>query len=515
MLSGVMTQLTPELILRGRGGVDAALLTKRRLQQRELAMLREKLTSSSGLERAFDSELLRVFSANWLNATLAALLFLVGAATLAALWLTVLPVAIAAGLIALGLAATLWLARAYLADPPDNSALGQWRLFFTGAQAVLGMGWAVLIFKLTQAEAQGAHTFALVLLLAEAALSAMLGATVPNAVRIGQVPVVLAVIGLLVLEPTAAAITMALVTGATFLFFAYLAERLYASAIGTITARSEKDALIAELETAKANSDEARRRAEESNLAKSRFLATMSHELRTPLNAILGFSDVMANELMGPHGVAAYRDYANDIHASGEHLLNIINEILDLSRVEAGRYELREEAIHLGAIAEECRHMLQMRAKAKSILVTAEIDPSLESLWADEKAVRQICLNLLSNAIKFTPQNGEVKITVGRDGQGGQKIEVSDTGPGIPEKELPLVLESFGRGSLAIKTAEQGTGLGLPIVKGLIDLHGGTLDLQSKLREGTRVIVRFPAARTISALNPLRDKRAPSFALAR
>ncbi len=122
MLSGVMTQLTPELILRGRGGVDAALLTKRRLQQRELAMLREKLTSSSGLERAFDSELLRVFSANWLNATLAALLFLVGAATLAALWLTVLPVAIAAGLIALGLAATLWLARAYLADPPDNSA---------------------------------------------------------------------------------------------------------------------------------------------------------------------------------------------------------------------------------------------------------------------------------------------------------------------------------------------------------------------------------------------------------
>jgi two-component system cell cycle sensor histidine kinase PleC len=319
----------------------------------------------------------------------------------------------------------------------------------------------------------------------------------------------------LILQPTSAAITMALVSGATFVFFAYLAKRLYASAIGTIASRSEKDALIAELETAKANSDEARRRAEESNLAKSRFLATMSHELRTPLNAILGFSDVMASELMGPHSVNAYRDYAKDIHASGEHLLNIINEILDLSRVEAGRYELREEAIHLGSIAEECRHMLQMRAKAKAIRVMAEIDPSLEPLWADEKAVRQICLNLLSNAIKFTPQNGDVKITIGRDGQGGQKIEVTDTGPGIPEKELPLVLESFGRGSLAIKTAEQGTGLGLPIVKGLIDLHGGTLDLQSKLREGTRVIVRFPAARTISALNPLRERRTPSYALGR
>jgi two-component system cell cycle sensor histidine kinase PleC len=252
-------------------------------------MLREKLTSSSGLERAFDSELLRVFSANWLNATLAALLFLVSAAGLAALWLPVLAIGIAAGLIAAGLGATLWMARSFLAHPAESANLAQWRFYFSVAQAVLGSGWAVLIFSLTQSDAAGAHTFGLVLLLAEAALSAMLGATVPNAVRIGQVPIVAAAIGLLILQPTSAAITMALVSGATFVFFAYLAKRLYASAIGTIASRSEKDALIAELETAKANSDEARRRAEESNLAKSRFLATMSHELRTPLNAILGF----------------------------------------------------------------------------------------------------------------------------------------------------------------------------------------------------------------------------------
>lgn len=510
-----MSQLTPELILRGRGGVDARLLAKRRMEQRELNMLREKLTSSSGLERAFDTELLRIFSANWLNAALASLVFLIAAAGLAALWIPIISIGVAAALIAAGLASTLSFARRFLAHPDETAGAGQWRMSFAAAQAVLGSGWAVLIFALTKTDVPAAHTFSLVLLLAEAALSAMLGATVPNAVRIGQAPVVAAVLILLVLDPTAPAITMALVTGATFLFFAYLAERLYASAIGTISARAEKDALIAELETAKANSDEARRRAEESNLAKSRFLATMSHELRTPLNAILGFSDVMATELLGAHTVGAYRDYARDIHASGEHLLNIINEILDLSRVEAGRYELREEAIFLGAIAEECRHMLQMRAKAKAIRVTAEIDPTLPALWADEKAVRQICLNLLSNAIKFTPQNGAVNILIARDGHGGQKIEVSDTGPGIPEKELPLVLESFGRGSLAIKTAEQGTGLGLPIVKGLIDLHGGTLDLQSKLRVGTRVIVCFPASRTIAPLNPLKERRAPAYALPR
>ena len=510
-----MSQLTPELILRGRGGVDPALAARRRVQQREINMLREKLTSSSGLERAFDFELLRIFAANWTNGTFAVLFFLVGAAALSALWLPLLPVISAAILIATGLGATLTLARRYLSTAQEANALAQWRLMFGLAQAVLCSGWAVLIYFLTLDEAPGAHTFALVLVLAEAALSAMLGATVPDAVRAGQVPVLASVVALVFLEQTPPTITMALVAGATLLFFAYLAERLYASSVTTISARAEKDALIAELETAKANSDEARRRAEESNLAKSRFLATMSHELRTPLNAILGFSDVMANELMGAHIVDAYRDYAKDIHASGEHLLNIINEILDLSRVEAGRYELREEAIHVAAVAEECRHMLQLRAKAKSIRVTEEIDPTLDPLWADEKAVRQICLNLLSNAIKFTPQNGEVKLIIGRDGSGGQKIEVIDTGPGIPEKELPLVLESFGRGSLAIKTAEQGTGLGLPIVKGLIDLHGGSLELQSKLREGTRVIVRFPASRVITAMHPMRERMRPAYVMPR
>lgn len=510
-----MSQLTPELILRGRGGIDPALLTKRRLQQREMSMLREKLTSSSGLERAFDLELLRMFASNWLNATLAALLFLMASVAISALWLPLMPVTVGAVLIAGGLGGTLSMAKSFQAQAGEETDLGHWRLAFAAGQAVLGTGWATLIFHLTVAEWPGAQTFGLVLSLAAPALGAMLGATVPGAVRAGQVPIFAAVATLVVIEPSPPAMTAALVVTATLGFFAYLAERLYASAIATISARAEKDALIAELETAKANSDEARRRAEESNLAKSRFLATMSHELRTPLNAILGFSDVMASELMGKHAVDLYRDYAKDIHASGEHLLNIINEILDLSRVEAGRYELREEAVHLGAIAEECRHMLQMRAKSKSIRVTEEIDPTLDPLWADEKAVRQICLNLLSNAIKFTPQNGEVKIVIARDGSGGQKLEVTDTGPGIPDRELPLVLESFGRGSLAIKTAEQGTGLGLPIVKGLIDLHGGSLDLQSKLREGTRVIVRFPASRVITAMSPLRERRPPSYKIPR
>jgi two-component system cell cycle sensor histidine kinase PleC len=235
-------------------------------------------------------------------------------------------------------------------------------------------------------------------------------------------------------------------------------------------------------------------------MAKSRFLATMSHELRTPLNAILGFSEVMKNEVFGVHASPTYREYSNDIHGSGQHLLGLINEILDLSRIEAGRYELNEEAVALAHVVEDCRHMMTLRAKAKGQTIREAIDPSLPRIWADERAIRQIVLNVVSNAVKFTPPAGEIVVKVGWTSSGGQYVSVRDTGPGIPEEEIPIVMSSFGRGSLAIKTAEQGSGLGLPIVKGLVDLHGGSFRLNSKPREGTEVIVTFPAERVMDTL---------------
>jgi two-component system cell cycle sensor histidine kinase PleC len=232
----------------------------------------------------------------------------------------------------------------------------------------------------------------------------------------------------------------------------------------------------------------------------------MSHELRTPLNAILGFSEVMKNQLLGEHAISAYTEYAGDIHESGQHLLNLINEILDLSRIEAGRYELNEEAINLVHVAEECRHLLKMRATGRGLVIHDLYERDLPKIWADERAARQICLNLLSNAIKFTPQGGEIWIKAGWTASGGQYLSVRDTGPGIPEEEIPVVMSSFGQGTNAIKSAEQGAGLGLPIVKGLIDLHGGSFTLRSKLREGTEVIVTFPAERVMAALPPVHDK---------
>jgi two-component system cell cycle sensor histidine kinase PleC len=232
--------------------------------------------------------------------------------------------------------------------------------------------------------------------------------------------------------------------------------------------------------------------------------------LRTPLNAILGFSEVMKGEVFGSHAIPAYKEYSSDIHNSGQHLLGLINEILDLSRIEAGRYELNEEAVQLAHVVEECHHLMKMRASSRGITIHHMFEQDLPRVWADERAVRQICLNLLSNAIKFTPQGGEIWIKVGWTASGGQYLSVKDTGPGIPEDEIPVVLASFGQGSNAIKSAEQGAGLGLPIAKSLVDLHGGTFTLKSKLRVGTEVVVAFPPERVMSALPPLAEPAPPT-----
>lgn len=293
-------------------------------------------------------------------------------------------------------------------------------------------------------------------------------------------------------------------------FFAYVARQLNRSSLMLLSFRSEKDALIAELETAKSMSDEARRRAEDANLAKSRFLASMSHELRTPLNAILGFSEVMANEVLGPMSNPTYRDYARDVHDSGQHLLDLINEILDLSRIEAGRYQLNEEPMMLLSVVEDCCHMMELKARNKDIRIVQNFENALPRLFADERAVRQIALNLLSNAIKFTATGGEIRVRVGWTAGGGQYLSVKDNGPGIPEDEIPIVLSAFGQGSIAIKSAEQGTGLGLPIVQGLLAMHGGEFQLHSRLREGTEAIAIFPLSRVMEELPALPTKAVAS-----
>jgi len=377
----------------------------------------------------------------------------------------------------------------------------RWRWKFIFAEMFQGVTWALLVWLIGQSGDLDARSFVLVLLLLVAAMNATISASIPSAVTGALTPMTLATLGFLCSSSVSNG-TFALIALAcgTQLYFMFLARRLHAAALDALSFQAEKDELIAELEQAKTTSDLARRRAEAANLAKSRFLATMSHELRTPLNAILGFSEVMKGELFGSHIIASYKDYSNDIHASGQHLLVLINEILDLSRIEAGRFDLKEEAVALAEIVGNCRRLLGLRAKQRQITIETAVEPELPRISADARAIRQVVLNLLSNAIKFTPESGLIKIRIGWTLKGGQYVAVRDSGPGIPEDEIPTVMSPFGRGTLAHKNAEEGSGLGLPIVKGLVELHGGTFTLQSKHREGTEVIVIFPPERVMDAL---------------
>src|SRR5213075_2141170 len=371
-----------------------------------------------------------------------------------------------------------------------------------------GLCWTVVLLHPAGLDV-ASNTLMMFLMLLVIAVSSMLAASLPIAALVATAPVTAAIALNFVLSGTFDNYVLAVLALAAEGYFALLAHRLHSTTLATLQARAEKDALIGELEEAKSISDEARRRAEAANISISRFLAQMSHELRTPLNAILGFSEVMKSEVFGPHAVPTYKEYAGDIHNSGVHLLNLINEILDLSRIEAGRYELNEEAVDLAQVVNDCHRLMQLRAHNRGIAIHEAFEPELPRLWADERACRQICLNLLSNAIKFTPQGGEIWLKVGWTAAGGQYMSVKDNGPGIPDDEIPIVLASFGQGTNAIKSAEQGTGLGLPIAKNLIDLHGGTFTLKSKLRFGTEVIVTFQPERVMSALGPLQEPSPP------
>ncbi|MBZ9677671.1 sensor histidine kinase [Mesorhizobium sp. ES1-1] len=366
----------------------------------------------------------------------------------------------------------------------------------------LGWGWFVWLGCDACQVDQFQAAKAAVLLCAMAATALMTSSLRGALLATFAVPVALYAYAWFMLRMPVGAIMVALLV-MSLPFLAFVARHLHRSSLMLLSFRSEKDALIAELETAKSMSDEARRRAEDANLAKSRFLASMSHELRTPLNAILGFSEVMSNEVLGPMNNPTYRDYAHDVHESGQHLLDLINEILDLSRIEAGRYQLNEEPVFLLNIVEDCCHMMELKARNKDIRVIQDFEHELPRLFADERAVRQITLNLLSNAIKFTPTGGQIRVRVGWTAGGGQYISVKDNGPGIPEDEIPVVLSAFGQGSIAIKSAEQGTGLGLPIVQGLLAMHGGEFELHSKLREGTEAIAIFPVSRVMEELPAL------------
>ena len=237
-----------------------------------------------------------------------------------------------------------------------------------------------------------------------------------------------------------------------------------------------------------------RNEADLANRAKSEFLANMSHELRTPLNAIIGFSEVIASGAFGPTGSPKYLEYARDINRSGKHLLDMIAGILDMSKIEAGRYEMTLEDIELAPVVEFCLRLVADRAAAERISLTSLIPPSLPRLRADERALKQILLNLLSNAVKFTPAGGRVGVSAEFDGDAMISVTVTDTGIGIDPADVAIVLEPFRQVGRGFSRPQEGTGLGLAITKRLVELHGGSLRITSQPGQGTTVAVTVPIA---------------------
>ncbi len=490
--------------------LEDQLQQNRRGTTRAVQDVREKITSNSGLQRAFEYQLARNFALNHLSAVLPLFMFALVVGAVATLWAPVLRVAIWVFILFAWHCIQYWLCRRFVNlgnqyDSLSTGDLNRWVKNLASSEIGMIFLWSLLPLITRMPQAQAFQLFLLFATLVLGAASTVISYTLPFAVY-GTAIALLLMIGqiMVVLHGTEQLMFTGLGITAVVLFVG-LANRLYRNAIDNLTARIEKDDLLAEVEQTNARLQEATRHAELANAAKSRFLATMSHELRTPLNAILGFSEVIKNELFGPLGNAQYQNYIKDIHSSGEHLLGLINEVLDLSRIEAGKQELVEEAVDVVSIVEACCRMLEIRAANRGLKLRKTLTTNMPRLWADERAVRQMVLNLLSNAIKFTNPNTEIQVKVGWTASGGQYIAVRDNGPGIPENEIETVLSTFGRGSSAIKNADQGSGLGLPIVKSLIELHGGAMVLKSRVREGTEVTLLFPPARIMAgmaALNP-------------
>ena len=397
------------------------------------------------------------------------------------------------------------LCRLYLKAQPKKSQFHEWLGMMTASEFFIAACWSTPLFLLWNNASDLQHVYIVASLMAVVAARIMISANF--------MPIIIAGTGLITFALSLRCLTEtgylyaglgALAIGCQ-IFFVMVARKLQDTARDMLIFKAQKEELISRLiverdraEAAKADAEREKQRAEEASRAKSQFLATMSHELRTPLNAILGFSEIIGREMFGRHEVSAYKTYANDIHNSGSYLLSLVNDILDLTRIEAGRRDMRDEPLIVIDSLEDVKNFVAFKLTERSQTLTFDIPQMLPKVMADRRAVRQIWINLLSNAAKFSPKGGEITVKAVHRETGEIAVSFIDNGPGMPEEEIETAMQAFTRGSLAVKKAVDGAGLGLPIVKGLITMHGGTFELRSKPGHGTEATVVFPLARILS-----------------
>jgi two-component system cell cycle sensor histidine kinase PleC len=379
------------------------------------------------------------------------------------------------------------------AEMPPESARA-WTVIAAGANLLTVLCWASLGWFLWVPGNEVDHTLITIVLAATLAAHS----TLAGSSRELSVPAFIAYAVAMALIPLqehgGESIYLSVVTPLYVWYIAHIARQNYTRARASIVLVEERNSLLAELVMAKIDSDRGREKAEAASLAKSQFLANMSHELRTPLNAILGFSEVISSRMFATDSDRNI-EYAQLINSSGRHLLALINDILDLAKIEAGRWKLEEAEQDLRNITEDAMQLVQWRAKDTNATLENAIDVTIPLVWGDERAIKQILLNLLSNAVKFTPEHGRVTAFAYLEEEGGLVFGVRDTGVGIAPEDQQRVFDSFGQGKHDVAIADKGTGLGLAIVKGLTESHGGRISLQSEVGKGTTVSIHLPEVR--------------------
>jgi two-component system cell cycle sensor histidine kinase PleC len=381
----------------------------------------------------------------------------------------------------------------YLKNVPERGA-NRWVARFVVTFIIFGLAWDSLAFLLWAPNNEFNHILIVLMFAAIlASTTALVSASRPLAlVGFGLYVPPLIIVPLI--DGGFVFDCLALMGAVYTAYMVLLSNQIHTMVRDMFILRNDKNDLIAELGRAKAESDAARYRAESANRAKSQFLANMSHELRTPLNAIIGFSEVIATGAFAVD-TKKYVGYGEMIFKSGHHLLALINDVLDLAKIEAGALKLKESEFDIAEILADGLVVMEPKAQAGGCALAIDVADNLPPICADERAIRQVLLNLLSNAVKFTPPGGTITVFAQKSTGAALVFGVRDTGVGIAAEDQGRIFEQFGQGRHDIVIKDKSTGLGLPIVKGLVEAHGGRIELESKVGAGTCVSIFLPVVR--------------------
>jgi two-component system cell cycle sensor histidine kinase PleC len=377
----------------------------------------------------------------------------------------------------------------YRRDPSNPK---RWLARMAVFQGLIGLSWGLFVWLLWEPGNSLNHVLVVMSVVAVLWASAFSRAMHKTVYYAGIAPTVVLVFTRLALSSDETTVPLALILIVTLLFAHLLAHGTRRHIEIMLRTKFANDDMTGELRETRDEALRKRFEAEAANASKTTFLANMSHELRTPLNAILGFSDIIANETFGEINNKRYQQYAADINSSGAHLLNLINDILDVAKIEAGRMELQPKTLDPKRTIETALMVVLGRAEEKRQHISVQLAASGASIFADERALKQIVINLVSNAIKFTANGGSIGVSGGFTQDGGYEICVEDNGQGIAPEFLERVFLPFNQIDNRYSRQEGGTGLGLSLVRGLVELHGGKAWIESEVDVGTRVYIYFP-----------------------